>query len=273
MKNLLLADLHRIEPFELIKKLRKQGRIDRVVCLGDYDSPEMIEGLLELDMPKVILPGNHDYPLLVDAVKLERGIAVNKQTYPDYLPYYRESYWAAVRKIVENPKLREFANRFVLDSKNSGRENYNPERRLEHSEQTARGDRIIYVHSSIFDSETLDEEFQENYQLWERMFGFFANNAKQVIEGNLREMQTRGCSVLFRGHDPWPMFFRQNGSESSFERLANTPEIQLARNKKQIITVGAYKTDNYAIFDDDSFKLEWSSRRVFSPEVFKTQDY
>jgi hypothetical protein len=255
MKTLLLADIHRNDPFYLIEKLKREKSIDKVIAHGDYDSADTILDLLNLDIPSIVLPGNHDYPLMVDAMRIYKDSKIDLSISPDYLPFSTSDYWLEVRKFIENPRLFNYAKKFVDD--------YENEQRFEHSELLKNNSKIISVHASIFDSETLDESIEENYQLWERMYSFFSRHTNQVIEGNFQEMDSRNIHIIFRGHDAYPMLLEKENGKKDFKRSSPQRNISFEKDKQYILTIGPYQRENYAIFNEESMSLEWFQSRFF----------
>jgi hypothetical protein len=267
MKRLIITDLHGRSANALINEMKTKHGIDSYACLGDVESPEVMEELLHLGEDKMLLiPGNHDFPYMVDCCKILKGTAVDRTKKADYLPCNENKYWQDVEKWANTPILRNFAQQIVND--------YENENRFQKTFQTKQGN-VVCVHASIFDDSDIYEELRlvdqvrtedEPYQLWARMHNAMGQVNGSVITGTL-EMLTNPSEemwMMFRGHD-WgqraysldknsPTF---SNYESSWNPCADKLDIKLSSDKVYIASFGSYKQGQYGIFDDENMTLEF----------------
>lgn len=221
MRTLLLSDLHVQDPFPLINKTPKIGR---VIALGDYDLPELVEELLRLELPRVILVGNHDYPYVAD---IDNPEPKRPGFFPKYIDYER-----TLEKWRSSPLLRGYANTQNIQY-----------------HEAIQGRNFAYVHASIYE----DENGEAQSQLSLRMFSWFQEHTSNII-ANFLEMEEQDIWVLFRGHDGQPKTYsmpRESHSPKLEERFA----ITLEPDRRYIFTVGAFCKGHYAIFDDEKMRV------------------
>jgi hypothetical protein len=262
MKRLIITDLHGKNPSELIGKLEKEQGITQGMCLGDIESPEISEYLLGLGERMVVLPGNHDFPYMIDCCKLVKGREVDRTGVLDFLPCDSEKYWENVEKWRDSELLRNFALRIVNDFENDDR--------FQYEFHTSAG-KAIGIHASIFEDEPLFELPEElgEYaprKLWARMHSLLERKNNGVITGNFEIMKDPYAEIwgLFRGHDWGQKIYsieRDSPRLSDYKTLSNPlaqkQKIRLSKDFCYIITNGSYQQGQYSIFDDETLELEF----------------
>ncbi len=67
MKVLFLTDLHGKNPLPFIKEQIKKEKIGKIICLGDYDDPKILEDLIIkiIDKKEIINPIKSYLELLI----------------------------------------------------------------------------------------------------------------------------------------------------------------------------------------------------------------
>ncbi len=100
MKTLIASDFHSVNPVGLVRRLQYDGEIDRFVSLGDYDEPGILRDILNLEIDKIVLCGNHDHSFVFN-----KGIRSENMIYgfDDYVRLWQNSKMADY--VVENTNI------------------------------------------------------------------------------------------------------------------------------------------------------------------------
>jgi len=220
MKTLILSDLHSQNASYFIEEQRKHG-IDKLVCLGDYDDPEVLEHLLDLEMPKIILTGNHDH-----------GFANRTQIESDVLT-------ASPRVYVNLWADEEFkrAKNHVLNPANIKQE------------EEIKDKKVVYVHSSLTESSDSLSVIRPS-QLWDRILV-----SQENIKENFQIMQENNYWILFRGHDHFSGIFSVPFSNSSAIEMRHSTNLE--EDKRHIVSIGPFFLGEYALFDTETLELDF----------------
>lgn len=270
MKHLIITDLHGRNPKGLIEQKKNFEGIERVICLGDVECPDITKYLLDLGKDFVTLvPGNHDFPYMVDCCKLEDGLEVDKSKKPDYLNCSVEEYWKAVEEWKNEDILKNYARTIVGDS-NENADDKNSERFQRDFEVSDK--RVVCVHASLFDEV---DQYGRPDQLWARLYepygeGHNPHNISRIFY-MMKEPQEDIWMVL-RGHDVEMQLYsidRKSPTNSDYDtpqlfRDAKT-KVKLSSDKCYIASLGGYLHGQYGIFDDTELNLEFHNpgRRDF----------
>jgi len=247
MKTLLITDTHGKNPLPLIERKGEDG-IGRVICLGDYinsaDSLDTLAKLLDLE-DTIVLPGNHDFAFMKEAVH-------PGSKFPEFLEVSEEEYKNIAERIRNTASLREYAERFIINTDPG---------RFYHCERVGEED-VFYTHAF-----PLEDNEGEGQHLWWRLHDpyFMLFDRKKINASALYFFEEMGAdcpSILFRGHD------HQHGLVSSLKRARNSllfiqnheipkGKTTLNLNRKHIVTVGAFYTGHYAVYDTNSSQIEF----------------
>ena len=230
MKTLIISDLHGRNPLPFIADVREEG-IERVVALGDYDEPSILESLLDLDMEKIILIGNHDDYFAKGKKVYSPSLRISPSEYVDL--------WAQA--------LRE--KKFVLESGKIGKKRAGRKRGMKVVERLE-GRKVAYVHGSLgrFDS----EETPLDHLLWGRL-----KYHDERKKNNFKVMQRFGYWLLFRGHDHFseiwsvPYKFPEYRENVKVEQEGEG-KAELREDKRYIMNIGCFGSGDYAILDNNN---------------------
>jgi len=264
MVTLIFSDMHRKNPISTIEMLAQEMPVEKVVFLGDYDSADLVRELIEFKLPeaeKIILPGNHDYPFMLESQE------VGSAKVPLFLEedFGEKEYGEEVEKWRRCPVLKEFAKRYLK------RENM-----FVHVEDSKKRD-IVYCHSSLYDSKCKERECAHvkylPYQVRESFFSHEEGIKREnnpIIRNNLLVMKQMGYSIFFRAHDHtqigWSICKDENpltaGMHFHEDPTIRDFELTLEPERRYIVSVGAFIRDSYAIFDEKNFKVKLVDRRT-----------
>lgn len=230
MKSLILSDFHGRCPLKFIKAQRRKG-IDRLVSLGDYDDPEILEGILDLDMDKILLVGNHDYNF-VNGEVLSSG----------YLEKSAQEYF-------EDWERSPDAKDFVLGL---GDVNAKRARKRNGYKVVGRvGDlRAAYIHGSL-------AKEGDDYLVWGRLC-----EKDWTIRENFRQMQKLRYDVLIRGHDHMAAAISLNKGDQAYHgeiNLESDNPVILSGDKRYILGMGSFVEGDYAVLDDSDMSLKYGN--------------
>lgn len=240
MRYVLISDLHSRSPERVL------GEGDRVIALGDYDNPEVLERLLGIE-GAVVCIGNHDHWLVTEWK-------------------YSQDY----RRGLKKRGLPEFGSLEYLELMESWQKSF---RAREYVEREARGQgdvaglktcdiagrRIACVHSSLLRGECSE---RMPCSLWTKPINDY------VIGENFRQMQKMRYWLLLRGHshmasaisvdgnaDLGKDRFSMNDCKMEFGR-----RFRLNEDRRYVISVGGFFEGEYAVLDDEALEIEF--RRV-----------
>lgn len=233
MKDLLITDLHGRPPVNLIRNMQESG-LDRVICLGDVDNPQLIEYLLDLNIETSIILGNHDYHHARGEVL--GGMPKGMGAFSSFLMWMK---CARTREFV----LSKSSDLSVIDSQHGIR-----------VVRQVRGRDVLYVHALLAGHDTDLPELP--CYLWSRLFPH--TNAK--LERNFLEMLAQDYWVMFRGHDDvnavWSLTV--NGETADITReLTGQGMHVLDLNQRYIVSIGSFLHGHYAVFDHNTLELEF----------------
>lgn len=236
MKSLIISDLHSVPEesmMNLISCARKKN-IERVVCLGDFDEPGLLRRLLDLEMKKIIVIGNHDV-----ALTTEENIRSPDISDP-------EKYWDAWEDSV-----REYS--FVHKARTYGFDRMHPDFGVRVEEKVGM-QKVCYVHGSLYSDDTCWglQPFIRGRML---SMGEGFESVREKREANFRVMKKKKYWVLFRGHDHNLEVISQNSKGQISEESSSSKGLKFNLNKRYIATMGRFSDGGYAVFDDESRKL------------------
>lgn len=254
--------------------MREKAGIGRVIFLGDSDSPEVLEQILGLDMPKVVIPGNHDYPFMRDALL---GLPAESLQTPDYLAEGTgpETYKGRVAYWKNSRSLKKFTPEWLSE--------LDEDKRFVKIQEVTLPDgamgKIAFVHGGLNDnpSDRIREMYwtdERPYQLWDRLVDSFT--ATRIlpfsVENNLLRMKEMDLWLLVRGHDHMPEIFSLGLAESP---IANYPKVQqhvdpalkeqtieFSASRRYLISVGSQAFSQYAVWDDSAWTITFISPRA-----------
>jgi len=221
MKNLIFSDAHGRSIEQLLADAKKEG-VERIIGLGDYDTPEVLRELLESDLKKIVVVGNHDYHYLKGLFvhsELMNGSArsyTKKWNRASYT-HEREFLWAAIDKPNQT--------RAIVISRKMGER------------------RVAFSHSSI--TKAKDWETDIPLCFWERIIG------TESAKNEFRLLVNRNINILFRGHDHYSgVYTYQNDKIPRIRGRFFREEVVLEPSDRHIVCVGAYHRGEYCLFDD-----------------------
>jgi len=267
MVTLIFSDMHRKNPASTIEILAQEMPVEKLVFLGDYDSADLVKELLKLQISgakKIIMVGNHDYPLVLESEK--SGDA----RIPGYLAYEfgKKDYSKEAEKWRQDPLLRDFARKYLDNLRDS--ESKFKDDAFMHIEKSSRG-KIVYCHASVYDSKKeLFEKYGLSYQIWEPFLSEWKREDESIIRNNLLIMKEKNISIFFRGHDHLPRAHSVGKEENPLTAgihfhgnpTLREDELLLEPERRYIVSVGAFIRDSYAIFDEKGFKVTLVDKSV-----------
>ncbi len=261
MKTLIITDLHRRDPRNLIEKLEREEGIEQVVCTGDIESADIYSYLLTRKTGDIVVPGNHDYPFMQDCYNIINNLPVNRNEKPDFVAGREADYWYEVSKWLDSEILRKEACKYVRNSED--------EEAFQKIKETGSGD-IACVHASLLHKDKSKNSSSERYsldwpnELWVYMYNPVFKDNREAIMINLSEMKDAGIWMMWRGHD-WGqrLIYSGMGNPSSSDyKLEECSEdrfrqFTLKTTQVYIASLGSYKQGQYGIFDDSTNVLEF----------------
>jgi hypothetical protein len=235
MKDLLITDLHGRPPINLIRHLQENG-LGRVICLGDFDNPQLIEYLLDLDIETSIVLGNHDYHHARGEVL--GGMPKGMGAFSSFLMWMK---CARAREFV----LSNSSDLSAID----GQHGIRVVRQI-HDRNA------VYVHALLVAHDT--DTPQLSCFLWSRLFP----NTNAKLEQNFLAMLDQDYWIMFRGHDDmnavWSLTV--NGETADIAReLSGRGELILDLNRRYIVSIGSFLHGHYAVFDHETLRLEFKT--------------
>lgn len=237
MKTAIMSDFHSVSPIECVKRLHGDG-IERFAFLGDYDEPSVLRDILDLDVDKIVLVGNHDYEFV-------RG----KEVFSPKLKSRPSDY---IEKWADCPE-----GKFIENSSTIYRGRKRGMKVIDRSKRPT-----VYVHGCLVNGVAWEVRIPE---IWGRL-----NNPRvpEITDEqrrfyNLREMKKKNYDIMFRGHDHFNGIvsalkkndFRHSGG-IDFSQFG----MDLEKNKRYIVSVGAFCEGKYAIYDDVAGNVRFIAR-------------
>lgn len=213
MKSLIISDLHGIFYSSMIEDAEKFG-IKRLICLGDYDDPQLLRTLRNIDMDKIILPGNHDWALCT-------GYDFHSQNVED------------CEKVAEEWDKFPEERKYILEAKNT-------------FEERIKEKRVCYLHGALAPDSSMENDVTAD--LWGRI-----QDDELKLAENFKRMNRNGYWILFRGHDHYKNVFsiEKNFRIHKDELAGGLTKVILGENRKYIVTVGTLQWGNYCVFDSE----------------------
>ncbi len=227
MKTLLLADMHGEDPCGLILEEKKKG-IEQVVCLGDYDTPEVLRNIRKLDMPAKFVLGNHDLHYVY-----KQAISSQKMRFS----------WREYADLWDKSPLEK---RFIEGALAGKRKNAG----LVLTDKFEKDKQIVYCHAGILDLKSEHRDIPEC--VWERML------TEKNLLNTFSKMYTLNYWTLFRGHDDTSIVETFNIHQCRIEDCWEN-KVKLAKDKIHIASVGSFYHGDYALFDSDTQVLEYKN--------------
>ncbi|MBT3397675.1 metallophosphoesterase [archaeon] len=238
MKIALLSDFHGISPIEKAEALVRDEGVERVVFMGDYDDPSILEEIIQVSFPvdglkKVILVGNHD----VD-------FAFGRNVYSHGLEHSQEEYFELWGDNPSGDFVRGASE--VFDGILHG------VKVIHRFDQN-----YVYVHGALIGDPVYPMDLPET---WGRLIddGTTGFSGERRLMCNFNEMIKQDYDVMFRGHDHIFRAFSVPRGDSVHSLSAMTSfsdEGVLWKDRRHIVSVGAFCERRYAIFDDETRKL------------------
>lgn len=226
MKNLIFSDSHGRSIKPLLTLAKEEG-IERVIGLGDYDTPQVLRELIATDLDKIIVIGNHDYSY-VKGLPVESELM--KGSFKNYmLQWFNTPEQQFILEAVKKPNK----TRGLIVTRTIGKK------------------KIAFSHSSLTKAED-----------WERGFPLCMLEkvtSKASAKHEFRLMGNRGVQILFRGHDHYSGVYTLNSETKEVTERFFQPKISLETNSRHIVCVGAYYHGEYCLFDDKTNELEFIS--------------
>jgi predicted phosphodiesterase len=231
MKNLLISDFHGKDLCDFLEEMLE--KIDRVVFLGDYDYPYILQNVLKLSIDKIVLVGNHDFDL-----------CRRKPFFSPSIPM--SGFESLATRWDQNHEQKAF----VLQ-----------ERPFKYVQQTTNG-KVLYLHGLLEDPNL--DPYREFPELSGRVGNLECSDNLRNIESNFRRMEELDYWLMIKGHEHVPIvlsygrgtitkeFLPENSSG-----LLGSVNIQLSLEKRYIVGVGSFYLGDYVIFDDEGPSIEF----------------
>ncbi len=240
MKSIIISDLHSVSPVDLVRKVQKEEGIKRAVFHGDYDDPKVLKEILDLDIDKIVLIGNHDHAhVMEDEINSSR------------LRHSCEEYWGMWGGSEE-------MSDFVCDS---ARMKVGKKRGLRVVERI-KGKKAVYVHGTIAVDPLHPHQTPE---LWGRLVDHDAHDNSQVsrLIRNFQEMRKRDYWIMFRGHDHFSgvASLREGYDLKKLVSFNGDNPCKFRGNTRYVVSVGGFYEGKYALFDDKKMTIEFRGRR------------
>lgn len=247
MKSLLITDCHGRDPTKVIEREVKESGIQKLVMLGDLDTPEVLRALQDVsqkhNLKFLYTPGNHEnhyvrhFGISGEYMRIqERGKWVPRSAGEyfgswDASPKEKKFVLRAIDEVVENADL-------IL-------------------KETIGERTIAYAHASLVDMGSPDSDVLGF--VWARLIDpdtkmYYNVN---ILKANFEKMIEDRISLFFRGHDHKQLIT----SETKDNYIASPPALwapyYLNTGSPQIVTVGAFIEDFYAIFNEERMEIEF----------------
>jgi len=232
MKYLIVSDMHGESPVDCIQREIKENGIGKLVCLGDYDTPEVLREIRKIRIPKILTVGNHDLHYVY-----ELGISspIMKLSAPDYADLWNN-----------NPQEKEFIEDAIAGrKKNAGLI----------VEANQGGRKIAYAHASLVDAGSPDSDVYG--YVWQRLY------TEEAVVMNFAKMIQENYWILFRGHDMGTSALALNKDKKI--EYPNGEKIMLEPEKRYIITTGEFYYGNYVVFDSKEKTIEFKNTGTGNP--------
>jgi predicted phosphodiesterase len=238
MTTFIATDYHGKNPLPIIKQLQIKG-VNKIASLGDYDDPKILESLINLDIEKRLLIGNHDY-----------HFSIGEKVYSSLLQCPPEHY---IDMWLNNQK----ALKFVLEASKIGVKRAGKKKGKKIVEKI-KNKKVAYVHGSLerYDS---DNPTRDCF-LWGRFI-----RGKNKAKTTLKEMKRLDYWILFRGHDHfsevWSLYKKStpyNGKIKT-ETANKKRKIKFRKDRRYIVNIGAFKFGTYVLFDEENAEIEFCS--------------
>lgn len=229
MKILLVADMHGKRPLNFVRQMMDR-KIEQVVFLGDYDTPEILRQIRQTDLMKSFVVGNHDlhyiYEMQIEGKTMEKS-------YIDYANLWDINF--REKKFIEDAiRGKSFDAGLTIEQKIED------------------GSKIAYCHGGIIEKSSSESEIIKG--IWQRM------NSIESIRINFNKMKKQKYKILFRGHDHHSATIVLNESNGLMGKSIEN-KIKLLNENRYIVSVGSFYYGNYAIFDSKNREIEYRNRR------------
>jgi hypothetical protein len=234
VKIMFVSDMHGRSPAEEIKR----HPVQRLVALGDFDTPGVVSEIRDLPIKVDFVIGNHEYHYL-------NGAEISSPCMSHDFGYYNRL-WHSPKNDSERRLFEEAIRRNELTfNEKVGEEQF------------------VYAHAGIINSGQYPPGFLPI--LWTRMFNpdawIFLD---EVVRRTFRVMSYEHQTVLFRGHDHYSSLLSTSKKSQftnpkfpiRFLRNIEGPR-ELERDMMHIITVGAFFDQEYAIYDTRKREIEF----------------
>jgi len=232
MKTLLFTDSHGRDPSNLIDWAVNTEGIEKLVSLGDLDTPSVLRAFLKKatqhNLPYRLTIGNHDYHYAV----LHWGTGSH------------DLHYGSDDAITDwDLSLKE--KQFIIDAnegKNSCAGLIVPDRE------------IVYAHASLRDVPS-----EEVPEVTEIVWGYLFRSAAK-IDANFEEMARRDdFRLFFRGHDHQSAIFTQEGNFTrDYFGYWGKHKIDI-ENARTIVNVGAFLDGEFALYDSTTQEVEFKN--------------
>lgn len=231
MKTLLFTDSHGRDPTELIDWAVKAEGIEKLVSLGDLDTPDVLRKFLQKatqhNLSYRLAIGNHDYHYVVK----HWGTGSHEEA----------RYSAS--DAISDWDMSPIEKQFILNA-NEGKNPY--------AGLIVPDNEIVYAHASLQDVPS-DEVSGVTDIVW----GYLFKSAAK-IDANFEEMARRDdFRLFFRGHDHQNNLFTPEGNfTGDYFGYWGKYKIDI-ENARTIVTVGAFLDGKFALYDSKTQEVDF----------------
>lgn len=232
MKSLIISDMHGDNPRGIIDYHLSQG-VEQLVCLGDYDTPEVLRAIRAIKIPKILIVGNHEFHYV-------HSYGMTRTSYMKFDAGFYADLWN------QNPGEKDFVRKAITHpGQHSGV-------LVSHK---VKDKTIAYVHGSLLEEDTEDPDVTG--LVWGRM------RKETSIRANFEEMTKRRFDILFRGHDHVASVLSMRRSSDTKRAYViehdgyMNDKISLSQGLLHIVNVGSFMNGEYITFDDKTLEVEF----------------
>ncbi len=265
MKTLLITDMHGKDPSRLIRRVVEKEGIERLVVLGDLDTPEVLKSIRDsvksLGLDFIYTVGNHEYNFvrhwglsstnMVKDIKVPRNGKLENALHTKSADEYF-SEWD------DETEQKDFV---LIASINRGMDSKRYGLIVPKKE-------IVYAHASLVDTDRTEKDSPDI--IWGRLL----KNNKKLTENFKAMEEIDDFRLFFRGHDHVPSVRCSADGKyiRYFDELSGKYKLNL-EDMRSIVTVGAFIEGKYAIYDSEKQEIDFRRFKVKDRSKLQVFDF